>query len=172
MKSETRGLRAAYIVYEDYITSIAQRFVRRYGGDPDDALGDALVAFVQGHQKWSEGNVTTGYDQCIYNWIWFGLLDKRRPQLTRRGTVQACGDAIATYSDKCRDLQAWLSELSDDAREVVVLTLDAPKALQQAADAKGGTPRNIRSSVRQWLLGQGWANARITTAFAEIRAEL
>jgi len=66
----------------------------------------------------------------------------------------------------------FLDELSEDAREVVCLALDAPRDIVHSLVVKGITPRNYKAAIREYLKDCGWCTARIAESFQEIAEAL
>jgi hypothetical protein len=50
--------------------------------------------------------------------------------------------------------------------------VETPAELEQVYRAKGGEARNLRSSIRQYLIEMGWTAARIAESFIEVRRAL
>lgn len=157
------------------------RFASQYGGDVDDLAGEAHIHFMRGDQQFEKGETATGrpieqpYHVVIKNHVWYGLFDTMRTRARRhsKAAMVQAGETDVTIADtNTFDSRVLAIDSSDDARTVLGLVLEPPTELQREAQAKGGEPRNVRSSVRNYLRGKGWAAARINTAFEEIRREL
>ena len=176
MRTSTQN---AYLCHSDYVQAIVGKFVRRYGGDWEDLLAEANLLFCRAHYQYMAGcrpsgkPVTGTYTQIVYSWLWMGLLDKYRPQVeARKRATVVQGEAVYTVADKPFDVVRWSLDLSDDAQCVLDLVMDTPRVLQEAINTKGGTPRNIRSAVREALYGAGWSRCRVNTTFKEIKEAL
>jgi hypothetical protein len=63
----------------------------------------------------------------------------------------------------------WLASLGTDAATVAGLVLDMPDELQAAAQRRGGTPRNYRRCLKEYLNDQGWDPDRVLAAITEIQ---
>ncbi len=163
------------------IYSQVNKFARQYGGDVDDLAGEAHVHFMQGDQTYTTGKTATGldidqpYHVVIKNHVWYGLFDAMRTRVRRHNmaAMQQAGETDVTLADRHEfNADIMAIDSSDDARLVLGLVLDPPAELHREAQAKGGEPRNVRSTVRAYLTRQGWTPERINTTFEEIRKEL
>lgn len=171
----------AYELVRGLIFDQVNKFQNRYGGDIDDLVGEAHLAFVQGHQEFITGKTLTGRDikapfaTSIRRWVWYELFDAMRTRVRRSKIVQM------TPIEEGQDFEApapgfkvaALAEgLSEDARYVMSLVLDPPPQIEKTAEAKGGEPRNYRSTVKQFLTAEKWRSARIDAAFDEVKKAL
>lgn len=165
--------------YKRLVNDVAWKFVRGYGGDFEEVQADSYCYFVESIRGYDETRGTQ-LSSHISFWIWSRLLDKWRAQTTRRNQI---GPILHSDSpswlaneaiDKCSDwdLSEFLSSLTEDAKTVVKLCLETPKELAEVADGKGGSPRNYRSTVKQWLESSGWTYKRIKESFDEVRDAL
>jgi hypothetical protein len=108
------------------------------------------------------------------------LIDDYRAEVGRTGnkkTQPLPADNIAMMAatsdgEKRTRFEEMVEDLPPDAQRVVRLCLRPPLALSRAWDRKGGTPHNMRSSVRQYLEDDEWPIVRIRRAFAAIREAL
>lgn len=157
------------------------RFASQYGGDVDDLTGEAHIHFMQGDRQFAKGETATGieikqpYHVVIKNHVWYGLFDTMRTRARRhsKAAMVQAGETDVTLTDTHTfNARVLAIDSSDDARVVLELVLDPPAELEREVRAKGGEPRNVRSSVRGYLRDNGWTPERITTAFDEIRKEL
>lgn len=171
-----------YALVRNLIFDQVHRFRRRYGGDVDELVGEANLAFVRGHEQFVGGVMKNGqpirteYHRHIRYWVWYELFDAMRARLSRHALVAIV--PVADYGDYNLaapagfDAMEFADELSEDARYVAQLVLDPPVAVSRVAVAKGAQPRNFRSTIRDHLKDRGWANARINAAFGEIKETL
>lgn len=180
MATPTTTIDERYEEVRALIYSQVNKFARQYGGDVDDLAGDAHVHFMRGDQRYTSGETATGkpieqpYHVVIKNHVWYGLFDQMRTRVRRHNTaaMQQAGETDVLLADNEFNADIMAIDSSDDARLVLGLVLDPPAELHRAAQAKGGEPRNVRSTVRAHLTRQGWTTERINTAFEEIRKEL
>jgi len=171
-----------YRMVHDLIFDQIHKFRRRYGGDFDELTGQALVAFMRGHHQFMRGTTPTGhaikhdYPTEIRRWVWYTMFDDMRTRLSRAAKVRVdvVGDDLNPPAPQYRfRVDEFTEALSDDARYAVGLVLDTPEDIAEVAMAKGGAPRNFRSTVRAHLATDlGWAPGRISAAFAEITEAL
>lgn len=171
---------AGYAEVHDLIFDQVYKFRRRFGGDFDDLLGEAHVAFMKGHNQYMGGTTPTGqpiahsYATEIRRWVWYELFDAMRTRVARnaRTPIVSLGEHDPAGPAAAWDAADWAAELGQDARYAVGLVLDPPEEVAATAAAKGGAPRNYRSTVRAYLRAEGWPPARINDAFEEIRLAL
>ena len=174
----------AYSLIEGLVYDQVHRFARQFGGDFEELLGEAHLAFLRGHIQFLTGAKPSGipikhpYAVEIRQWIWFDLLDATRTRLRRNasvGMVSLSRDDISPAYDiadnggRALAVLETLDALGDDARYVAELALNTPEDLAQEAEAKGGEARNYRSTIRTYLAARGWDMKRIAAAFDEIR---
>lgn len=163
----------------DLIHSTVNRFARTNGGDPDDLIGIAHVQFMRCYQQWIDDpdSFKCGFLAALRKWVWLGLIDAYRhdtrdcrcmPELLPDcSTVQDRPDNTFSLSEFAGD------NLSDEARTVLGLLFDTASEfaaiVECKAEAKGGQPRNVRSTIREVLRGVGWTAQQIRETFDEIR---
>ncbi len=159
------------------------KFCRFYKTDIEDAESYGSIGAFRAYCNWQGGTATSDtFEQEVRRVIWHNLYDHYR---TVAGIRRSSGAHEIAYGGT--DLtpvelaaskatgwaaQEWLEELSKDAAIVAALVLDTPAELARVAEAKGGSPRNLRSTIREHLQGLGWCAARINESFEEIKAAL
>lgn len=169
-----------YAMVRDLIFDQVYKFQRRYGGDRDDLAGEAHVAFMKGHQQYMRGTTPSGdaiehsYAVEIRRWVWFEMFDAMRLRVDRksRAKMMPLGDYDAPSPELDFNVMDFVEDLSADARVAARMVLGPPAEVAATAAAKGGTPRNFRSTVRAYLADWGWKPARINAAFDEITEAL
>jgi hypothetical protein len=167
-----------YTDVQQLIADTVRAFVARHGGHYDDLLADANTAWLKGHRAFLEGrNNSESYETEIRRWVWFELFDEYRVRSQhRRQTKTTIKNEEFPEQLVARrggfDLVEFFDELSEDARYAARLVLDTPAELCAAARARGGTDRNLRCLIRQYLAGMGWSATHITNVFEEIAGAL
>ena len=171
----------AYELVRGLIYDQVHKFRRRYGGEFDELLGQANLAFCLGHNQYITGQTATGlpytapFATDVRRCVWYQLFDIMRARLSRKAIAEETHIGDRDFAAPTREFNAkeWQEELSADARVAAALVLHPPEAVTAEAEAKGGTPRNYRSTVRTHLATvHGWRNNRINKAFDEIREAL
>lgn len=157
-----------YADLEPLLRQIAARFVRRYGGDRDEALADANLFFLEayhGHDP-ARGKLETRVQFVVWN----RLVDRARREAKARARLPfvplppAVGRAPAPPAYEPDD---WGDP---DAQEVVdALTGDCP-ALDAALRADPDpTPTRVLGHLRAYLdVHLGWDSARVRRAINEV----
>lgn len=64
------------------------------------------------------------------------------------------------------------AEQTEQPGDVVDLLFESPKEIADVAIGKGGYAKNWRSTIRQYLLGCGWAYEWVQRSFEEVRRAL
>ena len=163
--------------------------IRQYGGDFDEAMSDANIAFLDAFDSY---NGSSAFTTWVRTRVWYALITSARKKAEERGRrtrnladekvrgipcSSGVGEDGASMFDvpdrsRCSRLREVIEELGEDARIVVQLVVETPAELEQVWEAKGGQPRNLRTSIRQYLADAGWTAARIAESFFEIRRVL
>lgn len=157
------------------------KFAAQYGGDVDDLAGEAHIHFMEGDMRFTDGQTATGldieqpYHIVIKNHVWYGLFDTMRTRVRRQGiaAMQHAGEHDIDLADRAGlDVEVLRIDSGDDVKTVLDLVFDPPAAVAKESQAKGGTPRNIRSTIRTYLTKRGWTPERINSSFDAIQKEL
>ena len=160
---------------EHLVTHICNLFRTKHGGDPEDLQDTAVQVFVDVYRSWREGEApfTSFLSTCIYR----RLLDEKRKNLRinpiriDRGSVKYGElEQSLQIEDTSRtfNYSEFLEEMTEDARIVVKLVLETPPEISKIIEGKGGHPKNVRSTIRQYLLQLNWTYSRINESFSEI----
>jgi hypothetical protein len=154
---------AAYGKCLHIIDDTVRRFVQRYGGHFETLRADADTGFMRCYTR--EQEPTTAK---LKQYVWFNLLDQVRREAIRAKKLRF--REIESYEEPTvfDQLADWSDNLGPDARIAVMLVLDPPVSMSDETAAKGGTPRNVRSSLRSYLQRMGWTTRRVSAAFKEI----
>lgn len=180
----------------DLIRSVVWKVIRTYGGDFDELMSEANVAFLDAYRTFDGSSAFTSW---LHTRVWYSCVSFVRDRLEEQSrykwreaeratvdgiSIRSIGDAsLASESihngvENVPDRRStWrigdlLEELGEDARLVVSLTLETPPDLERVYQAKGAQPRNLRSSLRQYLAEMGWTAVRIAESFNEVRRAL
>lgn len=175
--------------FKPIIDKTVAAFCRRHCvTDMEEAESEASIYFMKAFRRWYEGT-SPYYDfaTAVRQTVWHGLFDqhrtdthfkhKRQPVIvhpdSQTGDAEDAAGCASLLADRPQfPAFEFLDSLSEDARVWAGLSLDTPAEIAAVAEAKGSTPRNFRSSIRDYLRGLGWTVARINESFAEVRAVL
>lgn len=176
-----------YAECEHIIRATVAGFIERCGGNWDDLMAEANLAFVDGYRAFNrpEFRAKRGYDEHnpthftlnIRRWVLAQLRDYFRTKTQHR----CAHKVIVKHEEKCElfcdpkpafNMLNFTDSLSEDARVAAQLVLDTPADLCRAAVARGGSERNLRCLIRQHLAGLGWSSKRVNEVFEEIRLAL
>lgn len=169
----------AYELVRPLLYHQVSKFKRCYPTtDHDELVGQAEVAFVRGHWEFKSGKTNGGrtikdpYATSIRRWIWFSMFDAMRARITKADATEAIGERDFIANDPPPRFDVADLGLEEDGVYVAELLLDPPRSLAIPAEKRGGSPRNYRSTLREWLSDRGWAASRISAAFAQIKNSL
>jgi hypothetical protein len=199
--SDVDSTNKAYELVKKVIFGQAYKFYCQFGGDLDDLVGDANLAFMQGHTQFMTGKRPSGspldvpYAEEIRRWVWFRLFDSLRSKIRRQeittisfvDNIDEVANEIRYKPGTCID-RPLINNLGEDALFVARLLLDPDAGVETESNTKGGCPHNYRSTIRSYLKSNGWwvpcrngwwhnphskwTNERINKAFDEIRRSL
>jgi hypothetical protein len=169
----------AYELVKNLVFDQVHKFHRMYGGDKDELAGTAGVAFVRGHAQFVTGHTKSGrpikeaYATKIRMAVWYTMFDVMRARIAKNDATEAIVDRdFACEVPAIFDREDFEDGMGEDARRVVGLLLDPPSEVERVSEAKGGDPRNLRSTVRQYLVKESWSTDRINAAFNQVRNQL
>lgn len=170
-----------YVDTEKLIYRVCHGFRRCNGGEFDELVGEAHVAFMNAYHDWTPGGgmeFTSYLGLCIYR----RLIDwhkKRKRQQAVWSTLlsETAGEngeelPIEDTTPEPFDVEEFKAELSADAQTVINFLFNSPRELVDLAEGKGGKPVNWRSSLREFFTDVGWASSQVTKSFDEIREAL
>lgn len=162
----------AYRSVERLIWRVVIQYHKKHGGDLEELKSDADEGFMKALWTWDEskGKFTTH----VWNMVRFGLMDGRTAQLRQKGFINGpnCeADSILVNAEDARvdlaqiehknrtfDLKAFLSNLSEEAGEVVDV------ALGLSSDEAPLNEHRLAEIFHE----AGWAPAEFLRAFREI----
>ena len=168
-----------YRKVEKLIWDTCLSFRRSHGGDLDDLIGEAHVAYMLCLDSYNPARSKFG--TWVRNKVWFALLERARSTARYHGRFpMECRDAVAGFDDIATrsepdefDTDGFLAALGDDARMVAALALEPNIDIRLDCECrKGRDETKIRKSVTAFLRGCGWEPERIAAAFAEVRSAL
>ena len=164
---------AADETYEDVrkmIYKMANDAVHKHGGDFDEYVSAGHEAFMDAYVSYKPEHET-----AFSTWLWWkirgaitGTIKKQYKWRERLDAQQAVEDV--THVDRFT-LQAFTTDLSDDARTVVELLMQTPEEAIGLLHAKH-TGRRTRTELFRKLRGLRWTVLQIADSFREIREAL
>lgn len=170
-------------VYADLrhmIANIVRNFCHSYRQDFDDMMGIAHVAFCEAFTNYDPSRATFGTHVCQK--VWSKIYEDFRRRGCRAELLKEYTSLECTLDNAewqwCSDRSSFaltdlLDELSDDAKQVVQLTLAAPIDLVHAVHDRGkGKPDHVRNALTEVLIDFGWSIDRVSESFAEIAGAL
>lgn len=164
----------SYQEVELLIFDTVHSFRRRYGGDFQELLSEARVAFCESY-------ITYDDDYPFSTWVrfkcWTRLLEdrRRRARLYGRPGHPNCPLPLPNHlSHRDFDLCQFLDDLPTDAGIVATMALEAPLdvLLCLKGEFKIKNAHNIRRALHEALVDMGWTASRIADAFETVRDAL
>lgn len=151
------------------IETLVTKFHRRCGGDREELVAIANVGYCKAYNDYNPalGAFTTAVWTYVWRELQGSLRHTMKHRLCRTGTAIALEEAPDRVDDDF-DQVSFAESLGEDARVVLWLIFDPPQDLQATADAKGGHPLNLKSTVKQYLHDIGWGAKRIVESFTEV----
>lgn len=172
-----------YLDVEKMIYAVVNEFHGTFGGDWDEYVAEANLTFKQVYDSYdpTKGALTN----VLWTSIWRKLTKVNRKNIRSRAFHKVSLDAAdGNYNTLAAHIQdrpdctfdfvafAAAAKLTEDAKTVIGLVLDPPEKVEKVAKAKGDLPMNWRSTLREYLRDIGWAAARISESFEEVREAL
>lgn len=165
--------------YEDtklLIYKTCHRFAHAYGLQFEDLLSLAHTSFMAACRSWKPGK---GTKLSTYICWWVTCDIKTHLQKQRRGGVplELNEEIVGTFEEHHSFMDDFLTFLSDDAKVIAQLIVEAPKDFQAVLadttrEVANISKRQVRDVVREVLMDRGWTPGRITSAFNEISTAL
>lgn len=159
-----------YLEVKPVILAAVRDIYKRFGGNFDDILSDANTAFLEAYESWEPEK--SSFTSWLRLRIFSTTVNNLRHSCRDHARYEHVDDSQLTRPTGSFDPKSLLEELTEDARIVVQLTLETPAELEAVVRAKGGQPRNLRSSLRSYLAEMGWTACRIAESFNEVRRVL
>lgn len=162
------SVETAWAESQAIIHNMVRKQLKKAGGDYDDFLSEAHLAFVEAWNSFDE-NKGTKFATWLFHKVRGRLLEHVRTRARRWGKTQA--DVSLDDPDACLEIgQASaplldiLDELSDDGKLLAQLILTTPMALQ--ADIN---PRSMMKSLATFMSeNYGWSSIRAAITFEEM----
>jgi DNA-directed RNA polymerase specialized sigma24 family protein len=141
---------------------------RKWGGDWDEWRSLANEAFMQAYQAFdpARGRFTTLVHWCVTNRFRSEVAAGKK----RRERETKLPEDVTDPAAEIRDRNAWVDEVSEDARLVARMVLDTPRELVEAT--LGHRVDEVLGGIRYTLAQLGWGQDRATAAFVEIKEAL
>lgn len=141
------------------------RAVKRYGGEFDELLSEALVLFTDAVQKYEPicGSVQNWIGFCI----WHGLQEIKRTEARRLRITGLMGNDLANVFSRDCPIECLEKDLSEESKDVlaVLFSLDEIESYRNKSLAK----LTLREALKE---NKGWTNAQINRCFKEIEEAL
>lgn len=153
------------------IKKTVHQFCERYNCNFEEYHSETNPMFMIAYTRWGEKRFkgTSSSFPSYVRWVvWHGLLEMLRKKM-RRGDKVVCMDLHPDWAPvQYAPLLDFMDELSEDAKEVVQLTLETPKGIAKVMREKGGTPHAVKTVLREYLVCLGWTGEQVLSAFEEI----
>jgi hypothetical protein len=138
-------------------------FQRQYGGEWEDLLSDAHLAFAEA--VFVDDPQRAQFSTHFYTRLRGRLIDGLRNKLGRTYPKFDRTVPLGESDPSCPDydrFSRFLADLSEDAKMMVLILIHQPEQIN----------RNKLHAAVTWLLGLGWSGDRIQMAIMEIKENL
>lgn len=152
--------------YRPLIDQHSNRLAHHFKVDEDVARSESYLAFMEAHHTWEP--TLSKFDTYLINRMRYRIARwiERKGGTRRYREIPVAFDAYQpTYHDVPEDRYEALSQ---DASDVIALALHPPVEVWSDCLFRGGSKRALRSSLRAYLIEQGWSRRRVSDAFADI----
>lgn len=178
--SSTAAINATFSDVEALVLATARRFAekhyrsdpRRYFGGPDweEVVCVAFEGFTLAYHSYDPSRAK--FTTWVVNRIWYHLQNDQRAHITREKRYPR--EEVEPDLMPQQEAPRFSDDLSDDARAVVRLLLEAPVDLKTAVLEEGEEwkPERVKQALIRTLKDFGWTALRIVEAFGEIREAL
>jgi hypothetical protein len=155
---------------EKMLYEMCWKFAKRFGMDFDELVSVGHVAFMKTYQGFDSSRGCQ-FSSHFHNSLRFALLDFVASEKSGQQKCRVDSDLVSLVSDTHKHrLQNILTELSDDARTIVLAIVESPKELTDVLRCR--RPDKIRRGVWQYFKSLGWSLGRTEECFTEIRLAL
>lgn len=162
-----------YEQHRGYVEALSWKFARQYNLDQEEVLSEANFQFVRAIQIYQP-------DRCpprrfLWRKIWRGLQNWRDKYVKHplHRMKHPTGPFPESWDwDEAQSLTELQDELSNEARTVIQLVLNAPEEILEHAIYHGSRPRNLARGIKQHLREQRWTWKQIRNVWKEIRKAL
>lgn len=172
------GVSETWTDVEDLVHFTINQFQRRYplAGDHEELLSQSHQIFMRAYRTYKRKNGK--FSNWLRFLLWKILLEDVRRRSMRQARLCRVAVDVDTIGKETErfDIDEYAAEhkLSEDAKTVVRLTVDAPMEVLISLQQRGGkqSPRTVQASVREFLVDMGWSTHRVTESFLEISKAL
>ena len=155
---------------------MAHKFHDKYGGDWDDWESEGHEIFMKAYQRYQPDKGS------FVSWFNFFLVrlftEKVRRAAMRNARLRRVEHELSLVPSKSKkhfDVSRFLLDLSEDAKTVAMLVLDAPNDVKLCmGQQKRNTPIRDRmlNSIQEFLSDTGWSSDRIFDSYDEVSQAL
>lgn len=164
-----------YREIEPMLDKLAWAFTDRKKKDFDDCKAQANLGYAHALASY-DPEQGTSFSTWVYSQVRGKLLSRRTrlaEQYASEKQVEDDGRLDRNESPRRRHLfEAMAADLSEDARLLVEIVIDAPAEIAWAVGLGGRNPARARYSIYEYLRGTGWTFARAASAFSELKEAL
>lgn len=169
---EERALQETYEEMELLIYDIVHKFQRRYGGDFEELKSEGHVIFMKACNTYdpAKGQFSTWLVFLLKN----GMIDNLKKRIKNSQHVIYGNTDEHKQGGTGQDhfLVNLKDRLQEESKDILKLILDMPKDLEAMVLERGGKPRNLRSSLRDYLVSCGWTIKQVNASFLDIKQAL
>jgi len=162
---------AAYEDVQQMLFKICWGFCR-HGGDFEEHMSVANEAFAVAYQSHNP-NQSASFSTWVYIQVRGAILTYRRRFARQPDRHEICSDeSVLASLPACSDrpIEQLLKEISDDAKTIVGIILEAPEEIADVLRFR--KPEKIKRRLWKHMKRIGWSLGRVADCFDEIREAL
>ena len=168
---QRRNAEETYLEVENLIRREVWRICKKWGGDFEELMAEGQVVFMAAFDSYRP-DCGAQFTTWLVNQVRWNLTDQVRERFRTGKRFEPADEQQSAGSYRTWNPADLLDELGEDARLVAGLVIDTPAAIAWIYERKGGQPRTLRSTIRDYLADLGWTTVRIAESFREVARAL
>jgi hypothetical protein len=157
-----------YEEHQKLLFHICHNFRKKYGGDFDELMGQANLAFMEAYNSFDRKKGE--FSKRLAVMVWAALFEPMRKEARRNSMLGKVETPLELFGMDYPHFGQ--DELSEDARAVWNLVTSMPETLRQDARKCGGIEKAGKRCIYDYFRGMDWPRDRIRNTFQEIREAL
>ena len=150
-----------------WITSVSSEFQKRYGGDVEEMIQEASLAFLHALRSWNPDRASFTY--YLRMRIWDRLFHRYIRQPVRDAArLRRVDPPCPAYNDAQPSMDSYQAPSSFDSRHFLAMLGEDARSLAQACLDGARTADDLW----EYAAGAGWCLRRFDRAFDEVKEVL
>lgn len=163
----------AYLDNANSLKVISRNFVRRKGGDIEEAESEANLGFMDAVRTYKKRSGP--FDKWLRSKVYYALFASLRHKLSQRihrPHIQAEMDDMPLSAIRF-SLPDLKSSVSQNSGFIINLVVMQPRDIwERTRLIDNGTNRRLRKAIKEYVLALGWPLKEVHSCFDEIRQAL